>query len=325
MKRIITLLVLVFSLVLPAGCGSQVVATVNGEEITQEELDKKINETKALYQQQGIDLEGDDGKQMLEMLKQQTLEEMINNKLLMQEAKKQGKNLTDKQIKEKVAELKKQFSSEEEFKKYLKQAGMTEKELVYLINLGDYVTRDLKPVTEAQAQEYYEQNIEQFTIPERYEVRHILIAFTDTEGKVKHTETEAEQLALLALAELKNGKDFAALAKEKSEDPGSKDNGGLYTFGKGEAVQEFETAALALKPGEITKEPVKTVYGYHIIKMERTIPSEKRPFEEVKAQIMQTMDQEAKQAKFAGYMEDVRKNSKITNELAKPEDKKSKN
>ena len=96
--------------------------------------------------------------------------------------------------------------------------------------------------------------------------RHILISVaTDaTQEQTEAAKKKAEELT----EKLKKGEDFATLAKENSEDPGSKDNGGEYLFGKGTMVEEFENAAFALKPGEFTQTPVKTTNGYHIIKLE---------------------------------------------------------
>jgi parvulin-like peptidyl-prolyl isomerase len=95
--------------------------------------------------------------------------------------------------------------------------------------------------------------------------RHILITFPQeaTEEDVEATRLKAEEL----IDRLQAGEDFATLAKEYSED-GSAQWGGDYLFGRGNMVSEFENAAFSLAPGQITDTPVKTVYGYHIIKLE---------------------------------------------------------
>ena len=327
MRKMLTLLVLLLSLGLLSGCGSSVVATVNEEKITQEQLDKRLNTVKDYYEKQyGMKIEGEQGQQMLQDMKQQLLDEMIYDILKKQEARKIGQDMTDEQIQEKITEAKAQFPSEDAFKNFLEQSDITEKDIAYLINFQDVVLKDVKPPTEAEAQKYYEQNKDQFKVPEQYEVRHILISTAaDNEGNVKHSESEAEKLAVQTIAEIKSGKDFAALATERSEDLGSKDSGGLYTFKKGDAVPEFENAALGLKPGEYTKGPVKTKFGYHIIKMEKNIPAKEQAFAEVKDSIMQDLDQQAKQNKFTAYMEELKKKSKITNKLAPTGDNKSKN
>jgi peptidyl-prolyl cis-trans isomerase C len=326
MRKIRISLFLLLGVLLLTGCNTNVVATVNGEEITQQQLDKRVSIVKDYYEKQyGQKIEGQDAQKLIDNMKPGLLDEMISDTLKRQEARKVGKDMTDQQIQEKIDGVKKQFPNEEAFKNFLAQQDLTEKDMAYMLNLQDVVLKDVKAPTEEEVQEYYDQNKEQFKIAEQYEVRHILISTDpDDAGNVKHTEAEAEKLAVQVLADIKNGKDFAALAREKSEDLGSKDNGGLYTFKKGDTVPEFEKAALALKPGEYTREPVKTQFGYHIIKLEKLIPVRDQSFAEVKDGIKQQLDQEAKKNKFNAYLEDLKKKAKITNKLAETGDNKSK-
>ena len=93
--------------------------------------------------------------------------------------------------------------------------------------------------------------------------------------------------------ELKQGRDFAELAREKSEDSGTRAQGGPYTFAEGEAVEAFAQAAHALKDGEFTTTPVKTEYGFHVIKREKLIPAGVQPFEEVRQQLTEQITTEA--------------------------------
>lgn len=153
--------------------------------------------------------------------------------------------------------------------------------------------------------------------PEQLQVRHILF-FVDEGDKgypVKHTDAEAKQMAQDVIDQLEAGKDFSELAKEKSEDSGTKADGGLYTFSKGEAVPEFEDAAFALEDGEYTKTPVKTDYGYHVILREKLIPAETPSFEEVKDKIAEQLNDQAKQTKFSQFMQEAKNNADITNKL----------
>ena len=83
----------------------------------------------------------------------------------------------------------------------------------------------------------------------------------------RHILVKTEDEALQALYDVTHGKDFGEVAKEKSTCPSKKEGGDLGWFGRNQMVKEFETAAFALKPGEISK-PVKTQFGWHIIKVE---------------------------------------------------------
>ena len=97
----------------------------------------------------------------------------------------------------------------------------------------------------------------------------MLVLFT-TEGMTDEQKLEVKNKAQAVLDRIKNGEEISELAKEFSEDPGSKDNGGLYTtIAKGAFVPEFEEAALSLKDGDLYPELVESPYGYHIIKLEK--------------------------------------------------------
>ncbi|MBF0392384.1 MAG: peptidylprolyl isomerase [Alphaproteobacteria bacterium] len=113
------------------------------------------------------------------------------------------------------------------------------------------------------------------------------------EVKARHILVETEQQAKDVIAKLGKGAKFEDLAKEVSKDPGTKDSGGdLGFFGKGEMVKEFAEAAFALKNGEITQTPVKTDFGFHVIKVEDRRKAEAPPFDSVKDQLRQMAGQE---------------------------------
>ena len=135
--------------------------------------------------------------------------------------------------------------------------------------------------TEAELQMVYNQNQQAFTTPERVKVRHILIM---TQGKPPAEEAKLKAKAESLLQQVRGGADFAKLAKENSEDPGSKDNGGEYWVQRnGQMVKEFEDAAFNMKPGQ--SDLVKTAYGYHVFQVVERQAAGLRPFSEVKSEI----------------------------------------
>ncbi|MDD3654110.1 MAG: peptidylprolyl isomerase [Desulfotomaculaceae bacterium] len=299
------------------GCGDNVVATVNGEKITSEELSQRVNMTKSSMEQQGFDFSGDNGQILMDYLQKGALEEIINNRLLLQEARKIGQ-LTTEKVQELIMPLKEQFSSEQEYNDFLTQLMLSEEDTAYILNLQEQITKDVPPASEVDAKNYYDENLEQFEQPEQLQVRHILF-FVDEGDKnypVKHTNSEARQMAEDVIAQLRQGKDFAELARERSEDDQTKNDGGLYVFSEGDAVKEFSEAAAALKPGEHTQTPVQTEYGFHVIKMEKIIPAKQYSFEEVKQQLIKQLSEEAKESKFNEYMKEVQNKSTIVNKLA---------
>ncbi|MGH7729917.1 MAG: peptidylprolyl isomerase, partial [Candidatus Eiseniibacteriota bacterium] len=152
----------------------------------------------------------------------------------------------------------------------------------------DYVAIPIPPpdsvrIPEAQVRRHYDANKRLYQQQEQLKARHILFMTRDGGPEVER-KAKARADSLLA-AIRKDGGDFAELAKRFSQEPGAPTNGGdLGWFGRGRMVKEFETAALALKPGEISP-VVKTQFGYHIIKLEDRKDAGQRPFDEVRVEV----------------------------------------
>lgn len=155
-------------------------------------------------------------------------------------------------------------------------------------------------VTDEEAKKFYDEHPDMFMQQERVHARHILV------------KPESEDAAVKIIADLKAGSSFDVLAKEYSIDPGSKINGGdLGEFPRGVMVPEFEEAAFALKnPGDIS-EPVKSQFGWHIIKLEEKIPESPSPFEQVKPQIVQELQNQKTQELLKDHAEELEKVYKV--------------
>lgn len=142
------------------------------------------------------------------------------------------------------------------------------------------------PVTDAEVQQYYQQHIKDYQIDEQVKVRHILIAVNSQDPKA---DASAKAKAQSILDQLHHGGDFAKLAKENSDDPGSKSQGGELGWIKhGVTVPEFDQESFALQPGQISG-LVRTKFGYHIIQTEDKQAAHTRPLSEVKAEITATL------------------------------------
>lgn len=155
----------------------------------------------------------------------------------------------------------------------------------------DYIKDNL---TEKEMKEYYENNI-----VGDISAKHILISYeededlSDEENEAKKEEAKAK--AEEVIEKLKNGEDFSALAKEYSDDEGTKENGGdLGYFNTGDMVEAFETAAYALDVNEYTTEPVETEYGYHIIMKtgQKDKPSYKKSKDTIKEKLVEEKKEE---------------------------------
>ena len=165
-------------------------------------------------------------------------------------------------------------------------------------------------VTDKDVEEYYKNHPKEFEKPETVKARHILIGFKGdmTEDQKKELRKKAEDV----LKKAKGGDDFAQLASEYSDDPGSKTKGGeLGYFPKGNMVPEFENAAFNLKPGEISN-VIETPYGYHIIKVEDKKAGEMPAFDSIKEQVRVKATQDAEQKKINEFIEKAKKDTKAT-------------
>lgn len=158
-----------------------------------------------------------------------------------------------------------------------------------------YVQRALeKQISESDMKAKYDEQIGKMPAVEEVKAAHILV---DSEDKAKDI-----------IAKLQEGGDFAKLASENSGDPGNKDKGGdLGWFAKGDMVPEFSEAAFNLGKGDISKEPVKTQFGWHVIKLEDKRDRPKPTYESVKNEIRT----ELSRAKLEAMLDDWRKVARI--------------
>ncbi len=160
-------------------------------------------------------------------------------------------------------------------------------------------------VPDADLQRAYQDNIDSYRVPERVKVRHILIK---TQGKPKEEAPKLKAKAEDILKQLQHGGNFAELAKQNSEDPGSAQKGGeLGWIVRGQTVPSFEQTAFSLKPGELSG-LVETEYGYHIIQVEEKETAHTQSFEDVKPQLLadaqkQAGDEDLKKAIEAAHRE----------------------
>lgn len=296
---IVSLLILA---VLVTGCGDKVVAKVNGEKITQPELDRRVAQYVAMY---GYDPDSEDGKVYLVLYRQPVMEQLIVEKVYFQEAEKRNLTVSKEEAENEVAKFKGQFPTEQEFKGYLTERKMTEKEVLTIFQnelifneLFAEVTKDITS-TSRDLKQYYDENQAEF--------------YQDTRIKARNIVVETEEEALAAIERLNKGEDFAQLAVELSIDPTAEENqGDVGYFDQGSPfVEEFKTAAFELKVGEYTKKPVQSLYGYHIILVEDQINGHQRTFDEVKEELENRFIMEDKNAKFMEFEDELIKQAVI--------------
>jgi len=268
----------------PLDKGKTVVASVNGADITKDQL----------YDA------------MLEAGGTTTVNSLIMYEVVGQEAKKEKITVSEADIDKEVENIKKSYGSEDGFNQMLTQYNLTlealRKEMVPQVQLTKLLTPKVN-VTDQEVKDFYEANKASMSTPEQVRASHILVK----------TKEEADAIE----KELKGGADFAALAKEKSTDTGSKENGGdLNFFGKGQMVPEFEEAAFKLKVGEIS-EPVKSNYGYHIIKVTEKKEAVNPTLDDKKVEIKEQLTKQKISEMSSEYIQGLRDKAKITNTLDK--------
>ncbi|RUS48084.1 peptidylprolyl isomerase [Cohnella sp. AR92] len=240
------------------GSSGEAVGELNGKKISKAELlDEMVEQS---------------GKEQIGS----TLDQVMLFKLIDIEADKTGKKVSEEDIDAYIEKLKEQngITSDEQFQSALASSGLTvekfREQVLPQLKLRLIFENKLKP-TEDDLKKYYDENKESFGTPEQVQASHILLS----------TKEEAEAV----LKQLKEGADFAALAKEKSIDTGSAANGGdLGYFGKGKMNEQFETAAFALKVGEIS-DVVESPNGFHIIKVVDHKQAVTPAYDEVKAEV----------------------------------------
>jgi len=305
-----------------------VIAKGKGVEVKRSQLDAALIGVSAGLRARGQNPTPD---QML-MLERQVLNDIIGLQVLLAKAtdadKVKGKELFLKGL-ERLKKENKLTDAEfdEKLATQLKIQNITraewDKQRLDQAIAGAVLERELKvDVTDAEVKKFYDENPARFEKPEMARASHILIG---TKDPATGTDLSADQKkAKLKLAEdvrkrAVAGEDFAKLAKEYSDDPGSKDKGGEYTFPRGQMVPEFEAAAFSLGTNQIS-DIVTTQYGYHIIKLNEKIPAKKIELAEVSDDLKEGLKSQELQKQLPDYLEKAQKeaNVEILDEKLKP-------
>ncbi|HEY3248302.1 MAG TPA: peptidylprolyl isomerase [bacterium] len=280
--------------------GTAVAAVVNGETIYTAQLNTEVE---AVAKQYNIDLRAKDGAKQRADISKIMLDQLIDQRLIMQQARKMNAQATDAQIDGQLDEIKKNFPTEAEFQAALAQRGLTlatlRDRIRTTITVQNIIARLPVPEpTTADVEKYFRGHRAEFDQAEQVHARHILV--------------ESEPEARLILARLERGDKFEDLAKQYSKDTGSKASGGDLGFvGRGTLVPEFEKVAFSLKPGQ-TSGIVKTQYGFHIIQVLEIKPAKPASLTpEVRAQIRNKLMGAAREKTFGEWLKKVKAQATI--------------
>ena len=286
-----------------------VLARVNGEAVNKTEFDRAVS---ALEARNG----GPVPAQQRDRVLRQVLDQIVDYKLLIQEGRARKIEATDAEVDARMKEIQAQFPTEDAFKQMLTARKTTLEQVrsdirqdITVQKLIENAIADKVAVKPEQVTDFYTKNPDQFKQPERVRASHILIMVPkDSDAAVK---TAARTKAADILKDVKAGKDFAALAKQHSQDPGSAPKGGdLGFFQQGQMVGPFNDVAFKLTPGQVS-DLVETEFGFHIIKVAEKQASRTVPLDEVRPQLEQYLERQNREQQTDSFVNGLKTKGKI--------------
>ncbi|GBC59506.1 hypothetical protein DENIS_0445 [Desulfonema ishimotonii] len=293
----------------PAAEGN--IALVNGKAITQSAFDQEMGPVLQRMKMTGKPVADD----QLAEVRKKTLENMIDRELLYQDSSQKGITVDDAAVDKQLASFKARFPEEAQFKQALEKMNLTEdiikKQIREQLTIQELVDTQIIPkikTSDADIRKYYDEHPDFFKQSEQVKASHILIKLDANADEAQ--KAEARKKIEDIQKKLKEGGDFAALAKEASDCPSGKSGGDLGSFGRGQMVRPFEEAAFAAKPGEIT-DIVETRFGYHLIRVDEKKPATTIAFEEARPKIEGVLKREGVRKGMSEYIDALKKKAKI--------------
>jgi parvulin-like peptidyl-prolyl isomerase len=295
--------------------GDPVIAKGKGVEVKQSALDEVVLGIKSAAAARNQTIP----PQQLMGIESQMLNRLIQIQLLLQKSTDADKAAGAAKAEQQLTNLLARAGSQAAFDRQLKAVGMTPTELRTKITQEATATATLTrelgvTITDAEVTNFYAAHPTDFEQPETVHVRHILLLTIDP---VTHAPLTTDQIAAKRkqiddiLKRAQAGEDFAVLATQYSEDPGSKDNGGeLPAFGHGEMVPQFEAAAFSMKTNTISS-VVTTDYGFHIIKLLDITPAQTVPYAKVADKIKDYLAQQKTEKLAPAYLAGLTKDADV--------------
>jgi peptidyl-prolyl cis-trans isomerase C len=285
-----------------------VIAQVNGEAISKADFDLAVQEIEA---RAGGPVPADQRDRILRGV----LDELVAYRLLVQESRTRNTAVPAAEIDARIAQIRQQFPTQEAFTQALQTRGMTEQKLradiqedMVVAKLIEGQLGPISAVTPAQLNDFYSKNPEQFQQAERVRASHILLQFPPNADAAAKEQVRARAADILK--QVKAGQDFAALAKQHSQDGSAAQGGDLGFFERGAMVPPFENAAFALQPNQ-TSELVESQFGFHIIKVTEKQAQRTIPLEEVRPQLEQFLQQRTRQEQTQAFVDQLKAKGKI--------------
>ncbi|MBI5344270.1 MAG: peptidylprolyl isomerase [Deltaproteobacteria bacterium] len=265
--------------------GKEVILRVNGRGFTRENLDIAVSNLMP-----SMSFHTSVSNERLQAIRKTAVKQMINDELVYGAAREEKIDVGKKDIDAEIESLKKSLTKGQTLEKVLKNSKMTMAELrehfrrkLAVRNLtkkkaDEFSKSAQETVTEAYMEGYYKKNLDKFKEPEQYHLRSLLIKADPSGGQ--RVWNEAHKKAMDIAKKARGGEDFAKLAIQYSQDANASKGGDMGWAHKGSFVEEIDAAASNMKAGEVS-DPVMTLYGYHVLKLEGKKPSIQKKFSEL--------------------------------------------
>ncbi len=293
----------------------RVAAVVNNEVITQSEVDMIF---RPIYEQIKKAYQGPDLQHELETVRLKLLNQLIEDRLVYQEAQKLGVTVSDSEIQEELATFKTQFLNEETFQKEMEKSGFGIKEIekkvrerITITKLHQGLIRGKVIVSPSDVEQYYKDHPSEFAQKEQVKVWCITLRKGEEAIEKGTTDEAVKRKAGKLIAELKQGKDFEKLAKENSQDTHAAQGGLLGFVQKGDMVENIDQILFSLKPGSFS-DVLETEDGYHIFKVGEKQVASKKTFEQAKDEISEMLFRIKAHDRFVSWMDELKKKSFIS-------------
>jgi peptidyl-prolyl cis-trans isomerase SurA len=288
----------------------RIVVVVNNEIITQREIDVLLG---PVYEQYRAMYNGEELIRRLEDAREKILKQLIEDRLILSEAKKQNISVEEKEVTLKIDEIKNKVGSEKDLETMLNEQNLTLKELrerykekMMVRKLIDQKVGSRIIITPLEVKNYYNEHKEDFLRPEEVKLRAILIKPAQGQGG----EAGALQLTRDILKRLKEGCDFEGLARQYSDAPGAGEGGLMGYVKKGDLMPQIENIVFNLQEGQISG-IIQSSLGYHIFKVEEKTARRTQALTEVRQDVEEYLYREKANEKLRGWISSLAKSAYI--------------
>jgi peptidyl-prolyl cis-trans isomerase SurA len=317
MKQFFTLFGLLFLCVTPLHAAElldKIVAVVGDEVITQSELERNLA---PVFEEYKSRFQGAAFIEQMTKARASILSQMIEDKIVLQDAKKKKVRVSDEEIERKIVGIKKRFKTPEDFQRYLDSQGVTltklkerYRDMIAMQKLQHLEVRSKVVISPTEVQKYYEGHLDEFTSPEAFHIRAITIRKKrDLTGEGRDAKLARQKLEGLH-DRIAKGASFEEIAKQNSEDTYAAEGGDMGFMSKGQFIPQLEDEIFKLEPGAMTS-VLESDIGFHIFKLEGHQMKRTKTFDEAKEYIEGMLYTKRSQERFQEWISRLKQETYI--------------